>query len=139
MLITSKTKDEVLNWLSDNVPLGETRPISFFSLSNETSIDIGTLKELIVYFDGRGLVKAEKYNQAKTIIFLKLTVDAHDLLRMGGFEVIDALTEANIQKLLYELDNLKRQMKPDQLDVFNKVAQIVSSIVTVVAPFVANK
>ncbi|GAB3949933.1 hypothetical protein GCM10028805_27120 [Spirosoma harenae] len=48
---------------------------------------------------------------------------------------MDALNEANIQKVLYELDNLKRQLKPDQFDTYNKVTTIMASIATVVTAF----
>lgn len=41
---------------------------------------------------------------------ITLTGKAYDLLQRGGFAVMDALNEANIQKLLYELDVPKKQL-----------------------------
>ena len=67
-----------------------------------------------------------------------LRVKAHSFMQRGGFAVEDALNEANIQKILLELDNLKKQLKPDQIDVFNKVTTIAASIATVFAAF-SNK
>jgi predicted lipoprotein len=48
---------------------------------------------------------------------------------------MDSLNEANIQKLLYELDVLKMQLQPDQTETINKVTTIMASIATIAQAF----
>jgi hypothetical protein len=133
-LITSQMQDDVLKWLCENVPPEQMTHFDWQSLLDATGIDSDTTDRILINFKDQGLI-ASNYNWERMGSVLLLKVEAHKLLQRGGFTVQDALNEANMQKLLYELDHLKKQLNPDQLDTLNKVTQIMASIATVVAAF----
>lgn len=136
-LITTKIKDDTLQWLCVNVRPGRLVQIDMSDMLNTVNIDFDTLNAVLYDFEELDLI--ESLNMRRTATFLILKVRAHDFFRQGGFAVIDALTEANIQKLLYEIESLAKQLKPDQLDTFNKIASIASAVATVAAAFSNNK
>lgn len=135
-LITTKTKDDVLRWLCHNAHPGQLTQINLPAIISSTSADYHTVRVIIEDFQDMGLVEnlilAEEDGSD---IILTLKVRAHTFLQRGGFVIEDALNEANIQKILFDLENLQKQLKPDQLDAFNKIASIASSIATVLVPF----
>ena len=132
-LITSQMQDATLQWLCSNVRLGDMVPFDWHELLNTTGIDDETMEVILEDFEERGLIK--NFNLARIGPALILKVEAHKFHQKGGFTVMDALNEANMQKLLYELDNLKKQLKPDQLDTLNKVTTIMASIASVIVAF----
>jgi hypothetical protein len=138
-IITSQLKDSTLHWLCHNVPLGQLEQIDVDSLLEATNADLYTISAILEDFNEIGLF--EKLILNSEDIFVVLKARAHDLLNRGGFSVIDALNEANIQRILFELDNLKKQLKPDkpdQLEILNKITTIAASLTTVLAAFSAK-
>lgn len=133
-LITSLMQDDVLKWLCDNIAPEEITAFAWQELLDFTGIDGETTDKILISFKDQGLIDSN-YNIDRRGPVLLLKVEAQKLLQRGGFTVMDALNEANMQKLLYELDHLKKQLKPDQLDTFNKITQIMASIATVVTAF----
>lgn len=55
-------------------------------------------------------------------------MEANDFLLRGGFVAQEELLETNINKLLLEIDNLKKQLGPDQLETVNKLSSIASAV-----------
>lgn len=133
LLITTKIKDDTLQWLCANVPVGQIVDVDKESLAGVIGVDDDAVTALIKEFGHLGLVDQVEPMRVGTV--LALTVKAHDLLLRGGFAVMDALNEANIQKLLYELDVLKKQLQPDQTETLNEVTTIMASIATVAQAF----
>ncbi|GAB3969596.1 hypothetical protein GCM10028806_16100 [Spirosoma terrae] len=131
-LITTRIKDNLLKWLCQNVRVEQITDVDFDELEQLTGLDADTLEGVLIGFKDMGLISEIQWRGD----YMSLKMKAHDLYRNGGFVITDALTEANIQKLLYELDHLKQQLKPNQLETFNKVASIVSAIATVYTTFV---
>jgi vacuolar-type H+-ATPase catalytic subunit A/Vma1 len=133
--ITTKTKDDVLQWLCHNVRPGQIEQIDSDALMTVSNIDFGTVRAIIEDFQEIGLVSGLIKSEEDGLILLILKVKAHDFLRQGGFAVQDALNEANIQKILLELEHHQKQLKPDQMDSINKITAIASSLATVLAAF----
>ena len=91
------------------------------------------MDEILESFSELGLIA--DLNPMRGGHFLVLKLKAHDLFQRGGFSVMEALNEANIQKILFELETLQKQLKPDQIDALNKVTTIASSLATVLSAF----
>jgi hypothetical protein len=137
--ITTKIKDDTLQWLCHNVRPSQLTQIDLPSLLNITNVDSATIRAILEDFREIGLLENLILTEEEEgDILLILKVKAHTFIQRGGFAVEDALTEANIQKILLELESLKKQLKPDQVDAFNKVASIASSIATVFTAFSAK-
>jgi len=135
-LITTKIKDDILNWLCANIPLGEPSDINCVELENKIGINSDALGAILDDFAEMGLIDSLIVLAEEGGLFIvTLKLKAHSLVQTGGFAIIDALNEANIQKLLFELDSLRKQLKPDQLDTYNKIASIISSIATVLTAY----
>ena len=64
-----------------------------------------------------------------------LSLKAVDFLAQGGFSSQFELIEANLQKLLLEIENLKKELTPDSLDRLSKLSSIVSGISSAVGLF----
>ena len=136
-LITSKMQDDTLRWLCENVRPEEMTAFDWQGLLNSTGLDEETADLTLISLKDQGLI-GNNYNFERIGPALLLKIEAHKFLQRGGFTVLDALNEANMQKLLYELETLKKQLQPDQLETFNKVTTIMASITTVIAAFNAK-
>lgn len=141
-LITTKIKDDTLQWLCHNVRPSRLTQIDIPGLLNITNVDSGTLRAILENFYEIGLIEnliSTEEDEGDILLILKVT--AHTFIQQGGFAVEDALTEANMQKILLELENLQKQIKgkPDQLETFNKISTIASSIAAVYAAFSGSK
>jgi hypothetical protein len=135
-LITTKIKDDTLQWLCHNVPLSQLTQINLPGILNTTNVDSGTIRAILEDFREIGLLENLILTEEEEgDILLTLKLKAHSFVQRGGFAVEDALNEANIQKILLELENLQKELKPDQVDAFNKAASIASSIATVLTAF----
>lgn len=139
-LITTKIKDDTLQWLCQYMRPGDLAEIDHNDLLNLLDVDFDTLLAMLEDFEELGLVTSltSARNGIDGIILLSLKIKAHTFIQQGGFAVLDALTEANIQKILLELDNLKKQLKPDQVEAVIKLTSIASAIATVFAAFPSN-
>ncbi|QMW02291.1 hypothetical protein [Spirosoma foliorum] len=135
-LITTKIKDDTLHWLCAHVRPGRMVEFNSQSLQETVGVDRETMNVVLEDFEEMGLIS--DLNPTRAGAFLVLKVSAHNLFQQGGFAVMDALNEANIQKVLLELENLQKQLKPDQVDAYNKVASLLSSIATIYTAFAAK-
>ena len=136
-LITTKLKDDTLQWLCHNVRPGQPQDIDYQIYLDAFNVDYETLLAILYNFQELSLIEKLTTSRDKSIM-LTLKVKAHDFVQQGGFAVMDALNEANIQKILWELEVLKKQLsaeKPDRLEVINKVSSVMSALTTVLAAF----
>ena len=141
-LITTKIKDDTLKWLCHNVRPNQLTQIDLPSILNIANVDSDTIRAILEDFHEIGLIEnliLTEEDEGDILLILK--VKAHTFIQRGGFAVEDVLTEANVQKILLELENLQKQIKgkPGQLETFNKISTIVSSIAAVYAAFSGGK
>lgn len=136
-LITTKIKDDVLQWLSERTPVGSSYMVDMPALLEAVGVDMNSdsINAIFEHFVEMGLIDHLKAAQFGSAWVLRLKVNAHTFIQRGGFAVEDALTEANIQKILFELKALEKQLKPDRLEAANKIAAIGSAIATVLTTF----
>lgn len=69
-------------------------------------------------------------NLRRNVGFTVLQVEANDYYLRGGFAFQEDLLEKNIEKLLLEVDNLKKQLAPKHLETVNKISSISATILT---------
>lgn len=129
-MITPANKDEVLNWLCLNLdPEDFYTTIDFKDLLEKAKMDFNTLSAILRYFERIGFI--EELNLRSTAVALSVKVEAHDFAIRGGFVAQEELLEANIRKLLLEIEHLKPQL----LDKGEKIAGISSAILAAIGLF----
>jgi hypothetical protein len=125
-IITSTVKDKILFYLCDHaipeqVSIGKTS-----DTLEELEIDFDTFNAVMVQFQRFGFI--EDLNLRDFYLSFILRTDAHDFAQKGGFAIQDEVFRANIEKLGFEIDNLKKQLTPDKLDTLNKISSIASAL-----------
>ncbi len=125
-MITPTIKDDVLKWLCLNLETESLYTIDMTDLLKTTNLTFDTLNSVLYYFQRIGFI--EELNSRRVAIHLILRVEANDFLLRGGFVAQEELLETNINKLLLEIDNLKKQLGPDQVETVNKLSSIASAV-----------
>ncbi len=125
-MITPTIKDDVLKWLCLNLETESPSQIPVDDVLKSINIDFDTLNSVLRYFERHGFI--EDLNARKVAIFLILRVEANDFLLRGGFVAQEELLEANINKLLLEIDHLKKELGPDRLETVNKLSSIAAAV-----------
>ncbi|WP_273209080.1 hypothetical protein [Runella zeae] len=133
-MITPTIKDSVLKWLCDNMPVEQYRPVNLQSLFKETNLTFDTIEPILQYFNRLGLIG--ELNARRTSTLLLLRIEAHDFLSRGGFIAQEEIFKKEIEKLIIEIENFKKQLKPDQLETAEKLSTIASAILSGITLFV---
>ena len=125
-MITTLTKDKILSYLCrEAIPeqgaSGNTNDILI-----ELEIDFDTFNAVMVQFQRFGFI--EDLNLRLSYIHFVLRTDAHDFYQKGGFAIQEEIFKANLEKLAFEIENLKKQLSPDKLDTLNKISSIASAL-----------
>ncbi len=125
-MILVAIKDKVLSYLCkeaipEQVSSGPTN-----DLLKELEVDFDTFNAVMTQFQRFGFV--EDLNLRRSHLSFILRTDAHDFAQKGGFAIQDEIFKANIEKLGFEIDNLKKQLGPDKLDTLNKISSIASAL-----------
>lgn len=126
-LITPAQKDAVLAYLCNNADNFES--LEEFETSHifkELNISSNLLDSILTYFSRHGYIR--EYNNRNTIIFLIINMEANDLYRAGGFLNVEIKYKGELEKLLLELETLKKDTPPDKLDKVEKISSIGSAI-----------
>ncbi len=123
--ISATLKDDLLRELC-SLPVGRHGEIKPGGLTKELGINLTTLNALLADFQGNGYISGLSVNHMA--INLSVAIKAHDLLDSGGFSVVKAISEANLEKLLFELEHLKKQLSPNQAETANKIATVITAI-----------
>lgn len=55
-------------------------------------------------------------------------IELHDFANKGGFAIQEEIFKANLDKLEFEIDLLRKQLSPDKLDSLNKISSIASAL-----------
>lgn len=125
-MITSTDKDKLL-FLLCSQPYVETHiNYSVDVIQSNTKLDSDNIFAILKYFERNGLIS--DLNPRNNIVFMTLHIEAHDLAEKGGFSVQDEIFKANIEKLQFEIENLRSKLEPDHLEYINKIATIGSAI-----------
>jgi len=140
MRITPQVKDLVLTHLVDNNEVGALVEIKHGESIHGVTGD--TLEAMIRQFEKLGLLRFDSggsFTNSSVIFWINL--DAHDLLNEGGFYGRYQLFQANIEKLLTEVDKLDakdvkvgNELKTiqtklkDYLDIIAKVSTVGNNL-----------
>jgi hypothetical protein len=130
-IITPEIKDTVLKYLCTNatpeqIVSGKTADdLKELGLSYDTFLAVMTLFERI------GLL-AELELSKKEVSFI-LRTEAHDLYLKGGFTAKEELFENNLNRLLFVMDELKKQLGPDHQNTVNKLSAIAAQLLNGIA------
>lgn len=131
--ITPSIKDKILFHLRDNYPLEQMAYYETKELLTATETDFDTLKAVLNQFERFGFL--EELGVGHEHIAFILLADLHDFAHKGGFFLQEEIFKGNIEKLGFEIDNLRKQLGPDHLDTINKISSIASAIFTGLALF----
>lgn len=125
-MITVAIKDNVLFYLCKEAIPEQVSSGSTNDILKELELDFDTFNAVMTQFQRFGFV--EDLNLRRSYLSFILRTDAHDFSQKGGFAIQDEILKANIEKLGFEIDNLKKQLGPDKLDTLNKISSIASAL-----------
>ena len=57
-----------------------------------------------------------------------MLIEIHDFANKGGFAIQDEIFKSNIEKLGFEIDHLRQQLGPQNLDTLNKLSAIAAAL-----------
>lgn len=125
-IITPALKDSVLFYLCANAKAEQLSQGTTSDTLKELDMDFDTFNAIMVQFERFGFV--EDLNLRHSHIMFILRTDAHDYAQKGGFVAQEEVFKANVEKLMLEIDNLRKQLTPDQLETANKISTISAAI-----------
>lgn len=125
-MLTPTIKDQLLQYIVKNVELESHVFGHRGQLVNETGIADNLIQAALYQFERLGLLRDVAVGSLN--FEFRATADLHDFYLRGGFTVKEELLEKNIEKLMFEIDHLKKSLAPDQLDTANRLSSIVQGI-----------
>ena len=128
--ITPSIKDKVLFYLQANCPLEQLVYIKTKELLTDTETDFETLRPILYQFERFGFLEELGVGHDNTCFIQR--VDLHDYAHKGGFAIQDEIFKKEIEKLGFEVDNLIKQLGPDNLEKFSKLSTIAGTLLTAV-------
>lgn len=126
-LITPAIKDRLLQFLCENAHLENRSEGKPDDILNEFEIEFNEFEGIMSQFQRYGFIYNLDIRTYHFSFFLK--IEAHDFLRQGGFIASEEIFKANIEKLGYEIDKLKKDLPQDLLETANKISAISSTII----------
>lgn len=109
-MITSEIKDLVL---SDFLSSPSGKVINVPDEALKYGVDGSTFTSLLLYYHRHWFIEAA--GNFYGILRVIPTVEAHDLIRLGGFVAQEDLLKSNIQKLGLEIDLLSKELASSNL------------------------
>ena len=125
-MITTAIKDKILLYLCEETTPEQVSSASTNDILRDLETDFDTFNAVMAQFQRFGFV--EDLNLRRSHLSFILRTDAHDFVQKGGFVIQDEIFKANIEKLGFEIDHLKKQLGPDKLDTLNKISSIASAL-----------
>jgi hypothetical protein len=131
--ITPELKDKLLNHFKE----ANTIRFAFYApeVAKQVDMDVDVVKLIFDQIVSKGLVKTELISSAGSCL-VTLKAEFFDFIRHGSFTGQEELLEANINKLLFEIETLKKDLSPNLLEKANKIASIGASIATALGLFI---
>lgn len=127
-LITPFLKDQVLAFLCENCQVERMSSGKTSELLQELEIEFNTLNGILSQFDRFGFIS--DLNLRVSYFSLVLHTEAHDYKQKGGFQTQEEIFKANLEKLAWEIENLKKEVAPKHLDTLSKIATIASTLIS---------
>ncbi len=124
--IIPSIKDKVLFHLRDNCPLEQMVFVPTKELLTDTETDFDTLRAILYQFERFGFFK--EVGVGRENISIIMYIELHDFANKGGFAIQEEIFKANLDKLEFEIDLLRKQLSPDKLDSLNKISSIASAL-----------
>jgi hypothetical protein len=123
-MTTVELKDQLLKYLIDSCP--EMRgDFDVKDLSKELQVSIPKLELVFTYFEERGLMEFMYFPLDET--YVKLKLEAFELLERGGFAFEEEVIKKNLLLLESEVNKLKETL-PDS--TFNRISTIVNTLIS---------
>lgn len=126
--ISPQLKDKVLNYLCDECPLEQQVSDNTKNTLKELEISFDEFNAIMNQFQRYGIL--EDLNLRHNHCSFVLLTEAHDYVRQGGFTIQEEVFKGNIEKLMLEVENLKKEIAPDHLESINKISGIASAILS---------
>ena len=129
MIFSPQQKDE---WLKFLLLRTNNSDENFGIIDDEflkgKEMTLNKFRPLMEYFERLNFIELQLNNWAGISYYFRQ--EAIDFLGRGGFVAQEDIFENNIEKLLLEIDNLKKELAPDKLDTINKLTSIGNSILS---------
>lgn len=125
-IINSIVKDKVLFYLCAQAVPEQISSGIVSDILKSLNIDFNTFNAVMIQFQRLGFI--DDLNLRNTYLSFVLRIEAHDFVQKGGFAIQEEIFKANIEKLGFEIENLKKQLSPDKLDTLNKISAIASAL-----------
>ena len=135
-LITPIQKDHVLTFLVQNAELESISGCPVNPLLKDLEIGFEAFNAIMNQFQRLGFLKDLNISQSN--VFFTLLVEAHDFNYRGGFVAQEEILKTQLEKLMYELEKLQKDLGPDYLEKTSKIAGIMAAIASVM-PFIVKQ
>lgn len=130
-MITAELKDKILKDLTD---LNSIRvEASAEEEGNKFGIDRNMYIAILDYFQRLNLMEVRKCMGGEVLI--KLTIEAFDLVRSGGFHAQEELLKNNIEKLNLEIQSLSKELNPSFKERTERITNLGCSILSALTLF----
>jgi hypothetical protein len=126
-MVTPELKDVVLKTLTDSKSFN----ISFApkQLANELNISVDLLVAILKYFERCGIIDSLQFTLGYADCIIVLTIEAYDLMRLGGFTGKEKVLQLEIEKLKEELNSLKKS-NPTNAERMLEALSNITSVLT---------
>ncbi len=125
-IITPEIKDKILFYLCNEAKPEQYNTAPLRDVLNSLDLDLEMFSAVINQFQRFGFL--EDLNLRQSSVSFTFRIDAHDYAQKGGFIGQEEIFKSNIEKLLLEIDHLKKELIPDHLEKLNKISSIASAI-----------
>jgi hypothetical protein len=126
-------KDLLLFYLCENCKFEKISDGPTPELLKELNLTYDTLDAILYYFQRLKFIS--DLNLTQRSIYFILHLEANDFKIKGGFTFQEEILESNLQKIKLELENLKKQLQPEQLSTAEKISTILSTVMTAISLF----
>ena len=124
-IITPELKDKLLNELVEKCEVSELTLINIDSLAKDLQTTSKVIEGIFNQFVDIGLCTPANYRISGELHVI-LNVEAHDMVRRGGFTAKEKILEDNLKKLSFEIEELR----PKYSEKVARMASIISNIAT---------
>lgn len=131
-LITPTLKDAVLRYLCETHLPETAEELNTELLLSTLDIPFHVFNAVSEQFKRLGLLGESTFIRRSTSRIV-LRIEATDALMRGGFVAQEDLLKSNINKLLFETENLRKELEPKHLETANRMAGIASAILAALA------
>lgn len=133
-IITPQLKDQVLGYLCKYCIPDRSATHSTKFIIDSLSCSFDTFNACMQQFRRMKLIS--DLNLRQDYCDFILLSESHDIMRRGGFVCQEEILLTNLNKLLSEVEILRKELEPNKLDTANKVAGIASALSAAIGLFI---